>query len=486
MRFSLRNIVLTLVVCGGLIFAWGCTQHKDVVQPQTSSTITLTPAYLPELDTLYVYQLWMVKVPNSGDDYTASGAEFTSLMKFTWDNASYHFLDMSGNVLPNSIELPESWFAYDYIVISVENKNDAAPNDPSGVYILADQVIDQNIRPIVMKFPASQFLATGFYFVGTPTNDTTYYDLAADSLVRVSTEEQKGVWICSRYLTERNLHDTLAVLSVDTGMVVDTFDTVGKYDPDTINVIWPPDSMWTILVDTVVFGYDTLQHRRIDISWEVIYDTVYNYNLFIDYNIDSMTTVAYPYPLGRIPYYEYSGPLDGLADISAYGWRYNAWVMLEQPTPDTGEGADLSNTGMDLSPMIPFGDGRQEAFTGMNTWGVLPLGAFDSPIGPDLSNPYIDNREVPQFPGEDFVKNASPRFDNLNLWRVADHRWGSVIIGMEPIPTNVDADPNTNFPLFVLSADLPNGNTAASRQVQVFHNWTQFLPEIAISVEMHD
>jgi hypothetical protein len=106
MRFSFRNIVLTLVVCGGLIFAWGCTQHKDVVQPQTSSTITLTPAYLPELDTLYVYQLWMVKVPNSGDDYTASGAEFTSLMKFTWDNASYHFLDMSGNVLPNSIELP--------------------------------------------------------------------------------------------------------------------------------------------------------------------------------------------------------------------------------------------------------------------------------------------------------------------------------------------------------------------------------------------
>jgi len=483
MKFSLSKVWFPFLFGGLLLLAFGCTQQEDVVQPLSSSTITLNPHYLPELDSIYVYQIWMVKVQNPGDDFTAAGAQFIPLRKFLWDNSVDRFRDLNGNLLTDDIELPESWFAYDYIVVSVENVDDKAPDEPSGVYMLYDDVVDPVTRPIVMKFPANLFLTTGAFFVGTPTNDTTYWDFTADSLVRVSEEENKGLWICSRFLTERYLHDTLGVDSFNNSQFINT-DTTRKYEPDTINVKWPDDSTWTIIIDTVVYGYDTLQHRRIDLEYEVIYDTVYDYNLYPYFQIDSITTLQYPYPLGRIPYWEYSGPIAEAPDIYPYGWYFNSWVMLEQPA-----GGD--NSGMDLSTMIPFGTGEQEAFTGQNTWGVLPLGPFRYPDMPDLNNPYIDNREVPQFPGEDFVVGASA-FANLNLRRIADHTWGFVIVGMEPRSDLLTTDENTNFPLFILSAEIPQGNADIytdgnpNNDSPTFHNWTQFLPEIDISVDMHD
>ena len=131
--------------------------------------------------------------------------------------------------------------------------------------------------------------------------------------------------------------------------------------------------------------------------------------------------------------------------------------------------------------------GAQEAFTGLNSWGVLPLGGFTNASAPDISNPYIDNLEVPQFPGEDFVlAAASPRFDNLNLRRVANESWGFVVIGMEPATSLLTTNPETNFPLFFLSDEIPSGNSGNVNQVHEFHNWSNFLPEINIDVEMHD
>lgn len=486
MKFCFSKVWFPLMICGGLLLIFGCTQHDDVVQPLTSSTITLDPDYLPELDSMHVYQIWMVKVQNQGDDFLAPGAEFVSLRKFLWDNSVDRFRNLDGEAISNDIELSESWYAYDYIVVSIENLVDLQPDNPSGVYLLADEVVDPRTRPIVMKFPANMFLAIGSFFVGTPTNDTSYYDLGADSLVTVSEEEDKGLWICSRFRTERFLHDTLGVDSFNNSQFINS-DTTRKYEPDTINVIWPPDSTWDILIDTVVYGYDTLQHRRIELEWDVIYDTVYDYNLYPYFEIDSQTTVDYPFPLGRIPYWEYSGPLDEAPDIHPYGWRYNAWVMLEQP--DTSETHD--NAEMNLPAMIPFGNGDQEAFTGLNSWGVLPLGGFLHPDAPDDANPYIDNREVPQFPGEDFVVGAG-EYANLNLRRIADHTWGYVVVGMEPDPALIDINETRNFPLFILSAELPQGNSNIymdnnpNNDSRTFHNWTQFLPEINVMVEMHD
>lgn len=483
MRLNVRAVLATILVCSGLVFVLGCTQSEDIAQPQGKSTITLKPAQMPELDTLYAYELWMVKSAQEDDDFAAPGAQYTSLGKMTWDNSVARFRDMDGNAIPNSFELPESWFAYDYIALSVENHTDPDPANPSGTFMLVDEAIDQTVRPIKMKFPVSLFDATGFYFVGTPTNDTTYYSLDADSVVRVSEQEDKGLWLCSRFRTFRDLHDTLGVESLDTVMVIDTFDTAGRYQPDTVGIVWPP--VWVVDTTQVVFGYDTLQHRRINIEWVIILDTMYDYLRFIEYNIDSTSSADYadpnkgPYPLGRIYYYEYSGPLAALPDIAPYGWRYNAWVLLDQP-------AGGANSGMDLAQVKPFGTGRQEIFTGENSWGVLSLGAFHDPVGPDVSNKYISNREVPRFPGEDFVVNANPRFDSLNFRRESIERWGSVVIGLEPDPSRLTIDSTTNFPLFILSNDLPSGDSPEVDDVHTFHNWTSYLPIVEVTVQMHD
>jgi hypothetical protein len=487
---SLVGKTLALLLVGGLfIIVFGCAQSTDVVQPQINTTITLKPAYLPNLDSIYVYELWMVKVKNPGDNFIASNAEFTSLGKFTYNNATARFMDAAGDsAISNSIDLPETWMNYDYIVVSIENKNDLSPSTPSGTFILSDRVVDPKLRPIALKFPVSMFGALGFYFVGTPTDDTTYWHFPqgindSGHVVFVRNDENLGLWICSRFRSERPLHDTLAVNDLEVVVVNDQADTTdAKYKPDTIGINFPP--YWVVDTTFVVFGLDTLQHRRINIDWIDTVDTNNDYLLFPSYNIDSITDSAYPYPLGNIPYYVYSSPLEGLPDIAPYGWQYNCWVMLEQQT--SGD-----NSGLDLSTVIPFGDGREEDFTGLNSWGILPLGPFTHPDSADLFNPFIDNREVPDFPGNDFVKFSNPanseRYANLNLRRNTLERWGSVLIGMEPDPAKLAVDSTVNFPLFFLSDDLPSASdTAAPYGVQVFHNWSQFLPVINVTVDMHE
>jgi len=478
MRFSNGNILL-LMVFGVFILMFGCTQNEDVVKPLTSSTLTLDPDFLPNLDSIYYYELWMVKVQNENDDYTDPGAEFTSVRKFLWDNEQFQMYDLDSNELGFDVDLEESWYAYDYIVLTVENIGEAFPNEPSGVFMLAEEVRNEEIpTPVEMKFPVSMFETLGNFFIGTPTNDTNYVD-SNFNWVRVSEEENKGLWICSRFLTERFLWDTLAVLSLDTVMVPE-FDTLGKYDVDTIGIEWPPDSTFEVLIDTVYFGYDTFQHRRIDIVWIDTVDTNYDYLLYPSYLIDSMTTEEYPYPLGRIPYFEYSGPLDGLPDIAPFGWRYNAWLVLEEPEVGDPEDPD-ANSDMNLDKIVPFGAGALQQFTGYDDWGVIPLGSFDGPVGMDNSNPYIENREVPQFPGEDFVnEDASPRFDNLNLRRTSNDAWGFILVGMEPDPGKVNINSTTNFPLFFLSQELGRG---ASDE---FRNYSTFLPVINIDVTMRE
>jgi hypothetical protein len=485
MKLTVRS--LAALILGGccLLVGMSCTQNEDVVQPQMKATITLEPEYLPQLDTLYTYELWMVKVDGEGDSYITPGAQFFSLGKFVWDEIDAEFQDVSGAVISNSFEIPEPYFNYDYIVISVENRHDLDPDAPSKTYILADKVVDPKVRPMELKFPANLFLATGFYFVSSPTDDTSYYvPRPADSVVIVARNNQKGLWLCSRFFTEQpgNVQDTLGLKAKSNGQDSVLLVTTAEKDtgdlrfiPDTVGVIHPPgDWPSVVLFDTLVLGYDSIfDHRRVDFQFRDTVDTNNDYILYVWYD----TTRAKTYG-----YYEYAGPMENLPDIRPYGWRYNGWIFLEQP--DTTVSFD--NAMMDLSPMTPFGRRWQENYVGKADWGVLPLGNFYRPDSADLSNQYLDNREVPEFPGEDFVKNASPRFDHLNLLRVTDYDWGSIVVGMEPIPENLNIDQTGNFPLFILSDFLRSGDAGNALDVQVFHNWTQFLPTVPVTVTFHE
>ena len=80
----------------------------------------------------------------------------------------------------------------------------------------------------------------------------------------------------------------------------------------------------------------------------------------------------------------------------------------------------------------------------------------------------------------------STRFVRLNLRRSRLERWGSVVVGMEPDPGMINIDTTVNFPIFFLSADLPSAGASRADEVQVLHNWSQFLPVINVTVDLHE
>jgi hypothetical protein len=262
-------------------------------------------------------------------------------------------------------------------------------------------------------------------------------------------------------------------------------DTRKPTDPDTVGVL----GYTVINDDMVIIGYDTiLNHTRIEIEWEIIVDTLKDYLIFVNY--DTLQSITHYY-------YNYAGPLEELPDLQPYGWRYNTWVFHEYPP----EAANLPK-------MVPFGFERQKIFVADTNWHVLALGAFFNPAQPDLSNPFTHDLEVPQFPGEDYIVNAGDlsgidfRYDGPDA---TGGQWGSVVIGMEPIPdpdgVRINVDTTKNFPLFVMSDFLrsashlwvdptPGGDTTVKLQdvawVHTFHNWSQFLPEIRLEVTFHE
>jgi hypothetical protein len=448
MKFSLRHLVIILIFGAALIMAFGCTQHDDIVKPQNRASITIRPLNLPTLDTLYAYELWMLTLDGSD-------SAFTSLGKFLWDNYEFRFTDLSGEYIDSVYEVPGIWEDYDYIVVTVENRNDPDPG-PSGSIMLVDEVDDPVARPISLRFPADFSMTTGYYFTGTPSDDND------------DTDEEKGLWICARALSERRLQDTLGI--ENTTLTKTQQDTLNRErtDPDTIGV-----ANYTFFDSTiVVIGYDTIwDHKRIDVEWVDTVDTNNDYILRVDYETGD-STVLY--------YYIYAGPLEELPDIKPFGWRYNAWVFHEYFPSEAN-----------LSRMVPFGYERQFIFTGDTTWQVLPLGAFFRSDSCDLSNSYNDQLEVPQFPGEDFIIDPGPlgsidlRYDGADA---TGGEWGSIVVGMEPIPdvARINVDTTRNFPLFILSDFLLSASYAEVDEVHAFHNWGQFLPQIRLSVVFHE
>ncbi|MFH1701508.1 MAG: anti-sigma factor [Candidatus Zixiibacteriota bacterium] len=451
MSFNLKNCLLLLAVCGIIVAAFGCGQKDDITKPKEFASLTLRPTYLPELDTLFIYELWAIS------DADGPG---TSLGRFLWDNTLYRFRNIDGNAIDSVFELPGSFYDYDHLAISIENR-DNNDSEPSGTFMLIDDVVDPVSRPIILKFPVSLFGAVGTYITATPTDDFLNFS-----------NEDKGIWLCSRALTQRFNHDTLGVDNVTVVNVAPPVDS-DTTALDTIGIVIP-DTGWTIIDTTIIFGYDTIPHSRINFEYitEVRPDS--NYLLFPIFDIDSVS----PYR-GLIQYYNYSTSLDELPDVSPYGWRYNAWVFHEY-YPEAAN----------LPEMVPFGYKLQHYYVGEPSWRVLALGPFLRPDSADLSNPYIDNREVPNFPGEDFILNLPPGYDAINFRYASDSDTtggfaASIVVGVEPDPANLTIDETRNFPIFFLSKDIPYRFMATNNSL-ILHNYSQFLPVIEVNVKFHE
>lgn len=460
MKFRLKDIFwLVVLLPVALVVVGGCTQKDDIVKGTDKTTIMLVPNNLPVLQDIYTYELWAAQIEGSD-------SEFVSLGRFLWDKELFVFRDTLGQVLSTEYVLPETWLYYTHIYISIENRG-VANATPSGTFMLVVETGPVNdINPTFdMKFPANMSSAIGnAWFMATPTDDTLN-----------SSNEDKGLWLGSRPMTERFLHDTLDIDSIDRFLLpIDTpytaDDSASWLIPDTIWAEFPINAVESL---TVIFGLDTLPHRRININWSDTLDSFNNYLLFVYYDIDSISFDP-SQPLGLIRFPNYQHSLDGLPDVRPFGWRYNTWVFSEQ-----------FPAAANLPRMVQFGYDLPEKFTGDTNFSVLSLGAFYHGDSADLSNPYIDNREVPNFPGEDFVNGILPTgYEDISFqYSGSDPNggiWGSIVVGLEPDPAYLTIDSTRNFPLFVLSDELlfPTGN-----QEQTLHNYTQHLPTITLTVK---
>lgn len=459
MRLCSSKLFLFAAMLLFLAVVFGCSQKEDVLKPQERASLTLRPSFLPELDSIYTYEFWAFSV--DGADTT-----FTSLGKFLWDNELYRFSNVDGTLRDSVFDLPEAYAEYDYFAVTIENASDPAPLTPSGTIMLLDEVVDPVSRPIELKYPVDMFAAKGLVFVGTPTDDTTN-----------TSNEKKGIWLCSQVQTQRILHDTLGVIrdSVIATPAPENDPNAGL--PDTVGIIFPPDSNWTIIDTNIILRYDTIPHRRINIEWETVVNPDSNYIVFVDYEIDSVSADPLN-PLGTIFYNDYLGTLEDIPDISAYGWRYNAWAFHEY-YPDAA----------DIEVGAPFGYKLQGTITADVGWKVIPLGAFQRPDSADLLNQYGDNLEVPNFPGEDFISNLPAGYSDIEFSSAAippggdtsAGYWGAIVVGMEPIPTaQLTTNADRNFPLFVLTQYLADSTNYE------LHNYSQFLPTISIEVEFKE
>jgi len=489
MKISYGRLMMLIALVVVSIGVFGCTQKKDVTEPMLYATITLEPQRLPTLDSLYCYELWMVEDDGGSESYTSLG-------KFVWDNYWSRFRNIDGDTISNVLEIPEPWLNYEYMMVTIENVEDPDPTSPSGTIILTANVsVPDPLNPVIqMHFPADFSKAIGNYSVTTPTNDSMIDVSRSTDTIHIKdtvkydvNDERRGLWLFSRSMARIYNFDTLSI-KFDS-MLVDSVEDPSADDFSTTDHIGienlPTDSIFAFPgnADTVyrVFGFDTMAHIGPQIDWK---DSIDPYHVYIpkfredaSRIIDSGQISNDTIRLGWVPYYVYNTGLTDLPDIKDYGWRYNTWILFADPDPN-----------MELPKMCAFGYEGQHRFTGDTTWKVLSLGGFFRGDSADLSNPYIDNREVPNLPGEDFVMPAAePRFENIDfLSGGASGMYGftgSVIVGIEPDPDLLTIDTTRNFPLFVLVDSLPSRTRWSMDTSFTFHNYQNYLPSINVRID---
>ncbi len=100
----------------------------------------------------------------------------------------------------------------------------------------------------------------------------------------------------------------------------------------------------------------------------------------------------------------------------------------------------VADSGLDI-PLAPLGWIYEGWVRHRSAW--LSTGKFRRATGPDLTNPYIGVGIAPDFPGEDFVRNAPTGFSFPLVLEVGDE----VMVTAEPDPDSLQAP----FPIQILS-----------------------------------
>lgn len=469
LKFDNRLLFLILVL-GMLTVILSCSQTDDITASKSVTKVWLTADRLPTPIPGMTYELWasMVEVTEIDD---LSEVQSAGQFSFMSSDTLVTFLEPKPDSLGDPVVRADSnlfvfegdLFDYSYLFVTIE---DTATTDSLPGPIMLMQPVTGNTDTLKLLFPEHYLLGDAIIRCNfeTPTDGHRWAD-------------GYGLWFSAYNSYTLVIHDTLSVeisyvnvtidpLYDDTGAILNLATLWGEY----------PDSVWvdydTFLVD---FGRDTLA-LDIDTFWHksAVQD--------ITYKIDSTRDPITNEPISRVVK-EFDIPCDtvvtgvrldvftqdmyALPDLSAYGWRYKGWVVLDGPS-----GIDPAALGEFTPPAWDFISG--ELLIPGYEGGLLTTGTFSNVEEPDDSNPFtleieweVDSGSFmdtvlkrPAIPGEDFLNAAALSAATngvitspVDLLPYGDNSgYGSVFISIEPYNMVTDT---TNFPLIPFCRALP-------------------------------
>ncbi|MBD3402115.1 hypothetical protein GF420_04415 [candidate division GN15 bacterium] len=460
-RCNHRRIFLVCAILIG-VAVWGCEQADDISTGIANTDLYLAAERMPSTPPGMIYELWV-----------ASASDTISLGKFGYDAERLRFLDLGGNVRPdsNKFTVDDDIMAYSEMFVSIETATDPLPGSP-GPIMLRDAVTMPGDNPIELIFPTkgdSLGNAVARYCLESTSDDNrdndgsalwfANYRAVVDSTpdttsVVVSADNQRRAFLVLDTLVDTVVDDTQTPPDTTFDTSLDSIFLAGNFQ-DTIpeeQVFVPvPWEVTNIRTDSVLrtFGPDTLTLGT---------DSVYH--VFVRFDIVEIIDSVPPYEF-RTFRFNYDGivpktvNLDifsqddfDLPDYSDMGWRYKGWVLTPYLSDQVPTRVTLPAwyTVEALQRYLPNADGA-----------LLTTGAFTDISQPDMSNPFAVGPKLPPFPGEDFLKTselqATYGVTDVNLMPFGSGNEGTVFITLEP--ENYVSD-STNFPLFVLVGELPS------------------------------
>jgi len=484
-----RLLFFVLAIFSVVIFL-SCEQPDDVITAVSQSVLHLTSERVPELPVGMVYELWVSKDPAATTDISITSDRITSLGKFSYvaSDTLVAFLNSDGSLRADSnrFVLEDDLFSYRSLFVSVEVSNDPDPSRPGPIMLIGNIVQRDDIMP-VLNFPFSEDL----------WRSTVRYNLEAVSDNNRNANDAEGIWFSSYRTTEDTIPDTFAlsvtfqeveiVPEIDTTitMIIDTLtppdtiidtviDTLNKdslyarrpfdilnIDTSVVKIIYGPD--------TLLLGIDSFMHTRVIFEVDSLIDSTdpFTKRVFsFDYSVRNHLTDP-----SRIVVYDiFTQDEFDLPDHSAYGWKYEGWVVSPYiPKNVTGEFTP---------PVWTYKTGSRNWIPG-DTGGVVSTGTFTRIDLPDDNDPFtllafageipivdsltgdttwVTKYKRPRYPGEDFLNTDSltARYGlteiDLMPGAFSGSIEGTVFISLEPANRLTTS---TNFPLIAFTGEVP-------------------------------
>ncbi len=454
-----KRVLFLVLLVGSITLYFGCSQPEDIMTGKSRTILDLSAERLPSSPPGMVYQLWVADTM-----INESIHEAVPIARFCYDFDTDTYLDENG--LPreegNRFEFDGDVLAYQWLLITVQRDLETSV----GPVMLIDTIIDPEDHPLDLIFPLSDSVS----------QSALEFNMESSSDGRDPITDGAAIWFSAYFERVARLQDTTALASWS----IDTVwkDSFTENDGDSVRSIVDISNIRDTVIQRI-FGFDTVEQRiilydvetyeecdsgqctpgnpcllttRVNLTFSTGADTNMVYDAFLQ--------LAYPLP-----------------DYSSYGWCYKGWVVS----------SIINDFGASLGEVTPpawinYNTGFDSLLRAIDG-GLLTTGKFTDIYQPDSANPYVDGANparVPPFPGEDFLKNLPGGVDQaVNLVPGGGVTKGTVFITLEP--TNYVTD-TTNFPLFVMTRDLPDTRRQVDDTVQVFimNNRTNYNRDVYI------